>query len=94
MRRILLLLTAAILVAVMMAVTAGPAMAKNTFQDPLLDPFQVPEENPPGPPTVSGGAPIHSPLVFHCEGGGAEVVKFTKEGEIAGTKGGGDCAPV
>jgi hypothetical protein len=101
MRRILLVVSVAALMAAMVVASASAAEAKNTLQFPLTlegppleEPFFVPQDTPPGPPTVSGGPTINSSLVFHCPGGGAEVIKFTKEGDFAGTKGGGDCSPV
>ena len=57
MRRILLVLSVAALMAAMVVVTAAPAFAKNTFQ--------TDEEGPPygpGPPASSGAFTT----VFHC----------------------------
>jgi hypothetical protein len=44
--------------------SAVPAMALNTFQQPL--PGIFPQEEPPGPPSASGG-PAAGSLVFHCD---------------------------
>ncbi len=56
MRRILLVLAVALVMAAMMVVTATPAFAKNSFQtDPDFD-------KPPGPPISSGAGTT----VFHC----------------------------
>ena len=77
-----------------LAASASPAMAVNTFKFPFKDNGEVlvPVETPPGPPTVSGGP---RNFVFHCEGGGNEIIHYTEAtGEDMRRQGSGDCAPI
>jgi hypothetical protein len=54
MRRILLVLSAGLVMVALVVVTAAPAFAKNTFQ--------TGDDQPPGPPSISGAGTT----VFHC----------------------------
>ena len=75
MRRILLVLTVALVVAAMVVVTAAPAFAKNTFQ--------LSGRDTPGPPQSSGAAGSgEGASVLHCNSpsigsSGNHVVKRT-----------------
>ena len=99
MRRILLVLGLALVMAAMLVATAAPAMALNTFQLPVFKPGTEEviigvEEKGSGPPAASGG-PAFGSIVFHCEGGGTTVVHADRETGLPGDNetGGEDCRP-
>ena len=73
-RRLVTLLTMTVLMVAVLAASALPAMAFNTFHLPYKEKKKevVPVENPPGPPTVSGGP---TNFVFHCEEGGGNDIR-------------------
>jgi hypothetical protein len=78
----------------MLVASVSPAMAFNTFQFPVERDGEVvvPVEEPPGPPTASGGP---RNFVFHCEEGGTEIIHTDAAGEDEDQKrmGKGECAP-
>ncbi len=91
MKRILQVLTVALITGAMLAASAAPAMAFNTFQFPVLkDPGNkvlVEQEEPgQGGPAVSGGP---NTFVYHCDEG-AQVAHEAGEGAVTGP---GECAP-
>ena len=73
LRRMILVLAAAALMAAMMAVSAMPAMAKNTIQQ---------GQDPPGPPLNSGGNQTN---VRHCQdfGYNGAIINTPSHGRIA-----------
>ena len=78
-----MVLMVAALMAAMMAVSAMPAMAKNSYQ---LD-----QDSPPGPPAFSGGPGKNgSSEVFHDPEGSC-VAHFGKDGRNKGKFTGGGC---
>ncbi len=80
LRRMILMFLVAALMAAMMAVSAMPAVAKNSFQDGL--------DSPPGPPNLSGGPTKNDSSIVGHFANGACVAHFGKNG---GKRTGGGC---
>ena len=92
-RRVVTILTMTALMVAVLAASASPAMAFNTFKLPVLEDgvVVVPVESPPGPPTASGGP---RNFVFHCKGGGTEIIHTDAAGDEIRRQGSGECAPI
>ncbi len=83
LRRLILVLAVAALMAAMMVTSAMPAMAKNSYQ--------FGQDSPPGPPFFSGGPDKNgSSEVFHTPEGPC-VNHFGKDGKNKGKFTGGGC---
>ena len=88
LRRTILALTAALIMAAMMVLGAGEAMAKNSFQDGL--------DSPPGAPNLTGGPTKNDSSIVAHNPEGACVKHFGNSFSKAGTDGltGGACPRV
>jgi hypothetical protein len=67
MRRIMMLVTVALVMAALMALSALPVMAVNSGTQP------------PGPPTVSGSPDTEGARAFHCKTIGAKGATVTNK---------------